>query len=234
MALAPGTNSPVFGREKPDNVLMLFAREKDVDPYCGMQKIGAVILAAGESSRLGQPKQLLEFRGRSLVRQISDAASQAACLPIVVVVGAENEKIRNELAGTQAAIAVNEKWQCGIGSSIRVGVKYSIANSPNLDAIVLLVCDQPFVDATVIARLIALRKKTKKAIIASAYANTLGVPALFDCSCFEELVSMADATGAKALILSKPARVAEIPFPEGNVDIDTWEDYERLTNGPAR
>jgi molybdenum cofactor cytidylyltransferase len=193
-----------------------------------MQDIGAVILAAGESSRFGRPKHLIQFRGKSLVRRMVHAARKARCSPTVVVIGAHHEEVERELKAEGATIVENENWRLGIGTSIRTGVRRLIDNAPTLEAVVLLVCDQPFVDARTIARLITLREKTKRAIIASSYANTLGVPALFDRSCFQELLALDNATGAKTVILSNRERVAEFPFPEGKIDIDTLDDYEKL------
>src|SRR6266576_3774033 len=154
-----------------------------------MPNIGAVILAAGESSRLGQPKQLVQFRGKSLVSRAIDAAIEAGCSPITIVLGSDSKKIEDELAGTGVAIVINESWRAGIGTSIRAGAQNLLSQAPNLEAIVLLVCDQPFVDARVIKGLIELRQKTDKSIVASAYSGTLGVPALFDRSCFQELLA---------------------------------------------
>jgi molybdenum cofactor cytidylyltransferase len=93
----------------------------------------------------------------------------------------------------------------------------------------LLTCDQPFLKTDTIERLIATREKTKKVIVASSYSETLGVPALFDRSCFQELLALDDETGAKAIILSNRERVVELLFPEGKIDIDTAADYEKLT-----
>jgi len=193
-----------------------------------MGKIGAVILAAGESSRLGQPKQLIQFRGKSLLHRIVDAAKKARCSPTVAVIGSDREEVGRELKAEGAIIVENENWRLGIGTSIRVGMRRLIDKAPTLEAVVLLVCDQPFVDARAIARLIRLREKTKRAIVASRYANTLGVPALFDRSCFQELLALDNATGAKTVILSNRERVAEFPFPEGKIDIDTASDYKKL------
>ena len=192
-----------------------------------MPNIGAVILAAGESSRLGQPKQLVQFRGKSLVRRIVDAATEAGFSPITIVLGSDSKKIEDELAGTGVAIVKNENWRAGIGTSIRAGVQNLLSQAPNLEAIVLLVCDQPFVDARVIKGLIELRQKTNKSIVASAYSGTLGVPALFDGSCFQELLALGNDTGAKSVILSKREGVAEFHFPEGTIDIDTTADLEK-------
>ena len=155
-----------------------------------MGKTGALILAAGESSRLGQPKQLIQFRGKSLLHRIVDAAKKARCSPTVVVIGSDREEVERELKAEGAIIVENENWRLGIGTSIRAGVRVLIDNVPDVEAIVLLVCDQPAVDARTIARLITLREKTKRAIVASRYAHTLGVPALFDRSCFQDLLAM--------------------------------------------
>ena len=193
-----------------------------------MGKTGALILAAGESSRLGQPKQLIQFHGKSLVRRMVDAARKARCSPTVVVIGSDREEVERELKAESVVIVENKNWRLGMSTSIRAGVRRLIDDAPTLEAVVLLVCDQPFVDARTIARLITLREKTKRAIVASRYANTLGVPALFDRSCFQELAALDNATGAKTVILSNHERVAEFPFPEGRIDIDTLDDYEKL------
>ena len=193
-----------------------------------MQKIGAVILAAGESSRFGRPKQLVQFRGKSLVRRVVDAAKDASCSVIVVVLGSKREQIERELKETDAIVAENRDWRRGIGSSIRVGVESAVNQAPDIEAIVLLTCDQPFVKTDTIERLIVMREKTKKAIVASSYSETLGVPALFDRSCFQELLTLPDDSGAKSIILSNHERVAELLFPEGKIDIDTAADYEKL------
>jgi molybdenum cofactor cytidylyltransferase len=190
--------------------------------------IGAVILAAGESSRFGGPKQLVEFRGKSLIRRITDSAMEAGCSPIVVVIGSEGEKVFRELEGTNVTNIENEIWQQGMGSSIRAGIRHLVDNARDIDAAILLVCDQPAVDAHPIVRLIRLRETTKKDIIASSYANTLGVPALFARSLFFELLSLGDRAGAKSIILRNRERVAQVPFPEGKIDIDSWSDYEIL------
>ncbi len=194
-----------------------------------MQNTGAVILAAGGSLRLGRPKQLMQFRGKTLVRRIVDFAREAGCDPVAVVVGSDKEKIVAELRDSGAMIVENEHWRTGIGSSIRAGVQHLIDNEP-LAAIVLLVCDQPFVDAELIKQLLAHRAMSRKAIAASRYGDTVGVPALFDRSCFSELLAIDDEAGAKKIILQNRERVTEFAFPPGKIDIDTWSDYERLTN----
>ena len=193
------------------------------------KRIGAVILAAGGSSRFGQPKQLIPFRGKSLVRRVTDAACDAGCSPVVVVIGSNDKKLRRELDRACIVIVQNKQWQRGIGSSIRCGIQELINSSPDIQAGVLLVCDQPAVNARVIEQLVALRETSEKSIVASSYADTLGVPALFARSIFEELLSLGDQAGAKSIVLRSSDRVASFPFPEGQTDIDTREDWNRAS-----
>ena len=190
-----------------------------------MHKIGAVVLAAGGSSRLGQPKQLLTFRGETLVGRAFRAAAEAGCNPVVVVVGESGEAIRDELKSTSAVVVENPQWQRGLGTSIRRGLE-TIAD--RVDAVALLTCDQPLVDAKVIISLLSTHEATGKPIVASRYAGTLGVPALFIRSCFESLLALPDNSGAKSLIEARATDVVSIEFEHGAVDIDTPEDFKRL------
>ena len=194
---------------------------------------GAVILAAGGSRRFGQPKQLISFQGETLLRRAINAVRDADCSPIVVVIGSDAEKMACELRYSSVAAVENKDWQRGIGSSIRCGVQALTCNASGIDAILLLVCDQPAVDAQVIKQLIKLRSKTHKDNNASKYANTLGVPALFSRTFFRELSCLEDCAGAKSIIHQYRARVAEFAFPKGAVDIDTWEEWEKLNRGWA-
>jgi len=191
----------------------------------------AVILAAGGSSRLGRPKQLVRLRGKTLVRHMVDAAFDAGCSPVVVVTGSNGEKIDHELQQSRVVKIQNNSWQRGIGSSIRSGVKVLLDRAAKVDAVVLLVCDQPFVKAAMIRELIILSQNTGKEIVASSYGNTLGVPALFSRRFFHSLLSLEDGAGAKQIILRNRECVAEFLFPEGSIDIDSWSDYQRATDG---
>jgi molybdenum cofactor cytidylyltransferase len=205
-----------------------------------MRNVGAIILAAGGSSRLGRPKQLLTFHGETLVRRAVRAAAEAGCDPVILVVGAMSDTIRSEIAiresriasswasgvGARTIVVENTEWQNGVDTSIRRGLEQL---PESLEAVVLIACDQPFVDASVIAELIAAYEKTGKPMIASSYADTLGVPALFDHCCFADLLALPAGFGAKTLMTTQPNDVAVVAFELGAIDIDTPEDFERLT-----
>ncbi|MEP6809394.1 MAG: nucleotidyltransferase family protein [Chthoniobacterales bacterium] len=190
-----------------------------------MENVAAVILAAGSSTRLGQPKQFLDWNGESLLRRAVGAASTAGCAPVIVVAGATPERIVAELHGTLADIVANSEWERGMGRSIRAGVQHLVSLDRSGAALVLLTCDQPFVDAAVIGALIHAWRKSQSTMVASRYAGTLGVPALFDRSCFADLLALPDKSGAKALLRARPSQVIDIPFEAGAFDIDTPNDY---------
>jgi molybdenum cofactor cytidylyltransferase len=193
-----------------------------------MRNVGAIILAAGGSSRFGQAKQLLPFQGESLVRRAVRTAIEAGCACVSVVVGDARARIETELRETLAVIVENPEWRRGLGTSIRCGLRHLLSSRPELDAVVLLACDQPFVDANVITSLIAQAENSRKPIVACSYADTLGIPALFNRACFELLLALPDDSGAKALIESRFADVAQIEFEKGAIDIDTPADFERI------
>ena len=191
-------------------------------------RVAAVVLAAGGSTRFGKSKQLAAFRGETLVRHIVAATVEAGCAPVVVVVGEDAAQITLELTGLAASIVMHPQWSIGLGSSIGVGIQRLIDSSAELDAAILLACDQPFVSAAALRQLIQLRLTSGKPIVASAYAATLGIPALFDRSCFPDLLQLKGDSGAKGIILSRQHDVAPFNFPAAAIDIDTPAHYQNF------
>ncbi len=191
-------------------------------------RVGVVVLAAGGSSRLGTPKQLLEFGGRSLLRHSAETALESRCGPVVVVLGAHADTLRHELDGLDVAIVENRDWREGMGSSIRAGVGQLTSARTDVTAILLTLCDQPLVTADVLKGLVARHTETDAPIVASAYGDTLGVPALFDAALVDKLACIAPEHGAKDLIASYGSRVASVHVPAAVVDVDTPGDYARL------
>ena len=186
--------------------------------------IGAIVLAAGGSSRLGAPKQLLEFRGETLIRRAANAALESVCNRVVVVVGNHAQRMRQEVSDLPVSIVENENWQSGISSSIRAG----LAQISSPGGIVITLCDQPFMTATVLNELISTHCKTRRPIIASTYGTIRGVPAFFAPELFNELASLTKDEGARRIIEAYPEKVATIKFPQGAIDIDTPADHARL------
>lgn len=187
--------------------------------------IGIIILAAGASSRMGTPKQLLLHQGRSFLSQIVEAAIASMCHPIVVVLGANAEQIKSEVS-FRVQVVENTRWSEGMSSSIAVGMQALV--NQNIEGVVITLCDQPFVSTQIIAQLIAAYRFTGKSIVASEYAGTLGVPAFFSRAFFPELMTLGATEGAKHLIRRHFHQVFSVPFPEGAIDIDTPTDYEQF------
>jgi molybdenum cofactor cytidylyltransferase len=190
--------------------------------------IGAVILAAGASTRMGVPKQLLQFGGEAMLRRAASVALKAGCRPVVVVTGADAAASRKALLGLDVREAENQQWESGISSSVRVGIEALVTAHPQTAAVVLMLCDQPFVTREIIARLVAAHRETGRSIVASRYGGSYGVPALFGKVHFAELTTLKGDAGAKRVIQRHLPKVHLVSFPEGEIDIDTPEDLARL------
>jgi molybdenum cofactor cytidylyltransferase len=195
--------------------------------------VGAVVLAAGASSRMGSPKQTLKFRGESLLRRAALAAIGAGCFPVIVVTGAHSELSRRELDGLDVREVFNPHWETGMASSIRAGVEGLISADLDATAAVFILCDQPHVTIDVISGLVAAHRATRRPIIASTYGGSFGVPALFSRTRFAELRQLAGMSGAKEVIKRHASEAHFIPFPCGEVDVDTPADFSRLIEGES-
>jgi molybdenum cofactor cytidylyltransferase len=192
-----------------------------------MPRLAAILLAAGGSSRMGRPKQLLRYDGQSLLRRAASVALAAGCDPVAVVLGSRAEEMMPELEGLTLTTTFNEHWPRGIGTSIRHGV----SRLPiDVTRSYLLLADQPLITPDVLRHLAG----STKPVAACQYADTLGPPVLVSRELFPNLLALPDDRGAKHLWISRPEIVEAMPFPDGSIDIDTPEDYARLTPPAAR
>jgi|SRR6185503_7260441 len=187
---------------------------------------GIIILAAGPSSRLGQPKQNLVYKGKTLLQRTIETATASVCERIVVVLGANLDMIMPTIKNYSIEVVENTEWQEGIASSIRAGVRRMLVPEPKVQSVILMLCDQPHVDTYILNMLIAA--KTKEGICACGYNDTMGPPVLFDAVHFDELVALTGAEGAKKVMQSHIEKVKTIPFQSAGIDIDTPMDYENL------
>ncbi len=191
------------------------------------ENTGIIILAAGNSSRLGQPKQLLDYQGKTLLRHTVEQAL-AVSSRVIVITGSENSGIEQE---TGSALTVqNESWQEGMASSIHKGLNEMLVTYPETENILITVCDQPHIDASVFSELIEKKQSSGKGIMASHYSGTLGTPVLFSRSYFNDLLQLSGQEGAKKLLVKYRDDVGQVMFEKGSVDIDTPEDYQKLIN----
>ncbi|MBW4689360.1 MAG: nucleotidyltransferase family protein [Komarekiella atlantica HA4396-MV6] len=190
--------------------------------------IGVLILAAGASTRLGKPKQLLQYRGQSFLRHTAKIAIASGCQPVVVVLGAQAKQLRSELSDLPVTIIKNHDWATGISSSIHAGLEALQTQCQMLEAAIITLSDQPLISVQLIQQLVEQYWLTGKRIITSEYAGTVGVPALFDLTLFPDLMLLQGDVGAKRLIHQLIDEVVTVSFPDGAIDIDTPLDYERF------
>jgi molybdenum cofactor cytidylyltransferase len=192
-------------------------------------RIGIIVLAAGASTRMGEPKQLLRYDGTTLLRRAVDSALELGCGPVVVVLGADVERARAEIADTDALVVVNEAWAEGMGSSIRRGIA---ALDDGVQGALVTLCDQPLVTARVLERLFDAYLAERSFLVASEYETggirVHGVPALFDRDLFPELSSLRGQEGARRVVEKNALRAKFVSVPEAAFDVDTPEDFEAL------
>jgi molybdenum cofactor cytidylyltransferase len=187
----------------------------------------AIILAAGLSRRMGRPKLLLEFEGRTIIRHAVERVISAGISPVFVVAGPDHEALAQALAGLPVRFVVNPTPEAGQGSSVTAGVQ---ALAPGTTAVLIALGDQPGVPAEVIPALVGALRTPGKSIAAPRYADGLGNPVLFAASVLPELLVLPGDRGARAVVERDPSRLAVVeihsPMPR---DIDTPADYESLS-----
>lgn len=187
-----------------------------------------VVLAAGASRRLPGPKQLLRYRGVTLLRHAAQAAVAAACGPVAVVLAAGAGLLRFELQDLDVRIVENPDAAQGLSTSVRAGLA-ALDRGGESDAVLFMTCDQPEVTSELLRRLVAAFAASHPAAVACEYGGIVGVPALFGRALFVELRALAGDAGAKQILQRHLAGTVRVPFQGGTLDIDTPEDVRRLT-----
>ena len=194
-----------------------------------MSSIAAIIVAAGSSSRLGQPKQLVLLDGEPMLQRAIRFACQAGAAPVFVVLGAHRKIVGSRVDFGTAEIVVNNEWQEGLASSIRAGVRAAEHASSEESGLLLMLCDQPRVSAGHLRRMIqAFDEQPAGTTVASSYAGIRGTPAIFPRSAIADLCALHGDKGARGL-LARPSRiVVEVSLEGGEIDIDRPEDLKRI------
>ncbi len=193
-------------------------------------KIGTIILAAGSSSRLGQPKQLLVHEGKTLVRRVADMALALQKGPVVVVLGANRHAVADELEGLPITLIDNPKHEEGLSSSLKIGLAGLYMTQKQLDGVLVLLTDQPHVSLGLLLHLSETFQEGEKEIAACRYGTDgpLGVPAIFSTKYVDELLSLTGDKGARWILVKHRADVAEVPFEAGLIDLDSPADLEKF------
>jgi molybdenum cofactor cytidylyltransferase len=192
--------------------------------------VAAIIVAAGSSSRLGRPKQLVMIDGEPLLQRAIRIAHEAGAAPVVVVLGAYRKAIEEAVDFGAALIAVNGEWEEGIASSIREGIRAVEMNAADAAGALLMSCDQPRVTSDHLRGMITrFVLQSEPTVVASAYAGIRGIPAIFPRQAYPDLMALRGDQGARQLFDERAWRLVSMPLAGGEVDIDEPEDLGKLS-----
>ncbi|WP_405512633.1 NTP transferase domain-containing protein [Spirosoma sp. KNUC1025] len=192
-------------------------------------KIGTIILAAGESSRMGgEPKQLLIYKGQSLIRRVTDTALALQRGPVVVVLGAHRARIVPELTGLPITLVDNPSWPTGQASSLKTGLAALYLTHKDIDAVLVLHIDQPLVSLGLLLHMLEVRQDEGKGIVACRYGTQVGVPALFNRDYITELLQLEGDKGLQWVIVRHRNDCSEVPFEAGAIDLNSKRDIEQF------
>jgi molybdenum cofactor cytidylyltransferase len=191
-------------------------------------KIAAIVLAAGGSVRMGQPKQLLPISGQPMVRRVTEAVCTSGLAQVVVVLGAHSDAVRKALAGMPVDIVLNEQWTVGLSTSMRLGIG---ALRPDIQAVLMVLADQPTLTRDLLQTLVARYRATAAPVVVPFFQGKRGNPVLFDRALFPELLAVQGDQGGRMLLVHYQQQMerVETDDPAVVIDIDTRQDYERAT-----
>jgi molybdenum cofactor cytidylyltransferase len=204
--------------------VLLTAVDTDPPVYEVLGRVAGVVLAAGDSKRLGEPKQLIQWRGRSLVAHAVHAALEGDLTPIIVVLGADRDQVRQDLSQTPVAFVENPHWADGLSTSVVVGVD---AANEGSEAIILLLADTPFVNAELVRALVNEYRHTLSPLVAPRAKGRRANPVLFDRVTFPALKEVTGNEGGRSLFKMFAKRLIEWD-EKILIDVDTAEDLHRL------
>lgn len=190
------------------------------------QDIAIVILAAGASSRMQRIKQLLPWGKGTLLGNAIKVASQSNSKAVYVVLGANAEAIRTQIT-TEVEWVENSNWAKGMGTSISCAMNYLKQTKEVFDGVLLMVCDQPLIDTDYLNKMITFFKSSKNGIVATAYKNKSGVPALFPKMYFKKLANLDGNLGAQEILAENSNNIININPKGKEGDLDTWDEYKQ-------
>ncbi len=195
------------------------------------KRVIALILAAGSSSRLGHPKQLLPWKNKTLLGHTIAIAHESKAAGVRVVLGSQAQSIRAALSDTTTEFLINNNWEEGMGGSISCGVDHLLAEKKVADGILIMLCDQPLIDSNFLNVLIDAYTENEYGIVGTLYGKHIGVPVIFDRSYFPKLSGLKGEGGARSILRENSLDSLGFAAPANNPDIDTAADYRKLLKG---
>ncbi|WP_299312053.1 nucleotidyltransferase family protein [uncultured Aquimarina sp.] len=185
-------------------------------------------MAAGSSSRLGSPKQLLPWKNTSLIANEIEKSLKLKNLETLVVLGAHFEIILKEIKHFPVVILHNKNWELGMGASISFGIQQILKYKENFEGVLITLVDQPLIDEEHLNNLISKFNENQDAIIATSMKDRIGVPAIFARHYFKELLLLKEDYGARQIIKKHESHIINIDGKDKTDDIDTKEQYKAL------
>ncbi|GAB3497187.1 nucleotidyltransferase family protein [Spirosoma knui] len=174
----------------------------------------------------GEPKQLLMYKDQSLIRRITESALALQRGPVVVVLGANRERIVPELSGLPVTLVDNPSWHTGQASSLKTGLAALYITHKDIDQVLVLHTDQPMVSLGLLLHIFEVQKDEQKGIVACRYDTQISVPALFSRDYFAELLQLEGDKGVKWVIVRHRSDCSEVPFEAGAIDLNSRRDVD--------
>lgn len=190
-------------------------------------KTAIIILAAGSSTRMKTPKQLLDYKGKNLLQRTLDLATELGAEQRLLVLGGWRENIKEQIDASTFDILHNTDHKNGMSTSLKLAINH-IRSTSKIESILVMLCDQPLIPKSHYEQLLKQANQSAVSIVATSYNQILGVPCIFKSNHFEELLNLDGQQGAKFLIKKYKNEVISIPCKNAAFDIDTLEDYHRL------
>jgi len=206
-----------------DSVLVGSLHQKEFHTF---EQTAGIILAAGESTRFGEPKQLLDWKGKPFIRHITETALNAGLCPVIIVTGSHAVEVESVLRGLPVNMIHNDNWQSGQASSIGKGIH---ALSPNVGSAIFLLSDQPQIPTDILRSLVDTHAQSLPAILAPlVQGDKRANPVLFDRITFPNLLALTGDIGGRAIF--NKHNVEYLPWHDEILllDVDTLEDYKHL------
>ena len=193
-----------------------------------MKGLSVIILAAGAARRMKQAKMLLPFEHSTILQTILARAKDIEPDTICVVTGFYHKEILQIIHDEQVHFIFNEQWEEGMSGSIKKGLSYLVQQNPELQSVLIMVADQPYITYALLKEMITLQEQGQKGIIAASYAGIHGTPVLFRKNYFSSLENLVGDKGARSILQHYPDDLVTVGFPLGEIDIDTEEDYKKI------
>ena len=190
-----------------------------------INRLGIILLAAGASQRMGRAKQLLPIDGEPLIVRTINTLLALPDAELLVVLGAHAEQIRPVIQDLPVQSIVNSNWSEGMGTSLASGVRFFQQKPPVVEAIMVTVVDQPFLQTAFLTELLQQFKTGEHPVAAAVYQDALGVPAIFSSDFFDFLIQSSGDKGARRWLMQHADKVRRVPFEKGEFDLDTPEQY---------